>query len=66
MIEAGVSLSAVASIMGWSPSTMVLMSKRYGHIGPAVKREAVDAISGMVNKVGTDGNRHIGTADRVH
>ncbi len=35
MPESGTPLSAVATIMGWSPSTTVRMSRRYGHIGQA-------------------------------
>jgi hypothetical protein len=33
MLEAGTPFSVVATIMGWSPSTTVTMSRRYGHIG---------------------------------
>lgn len=44
MLEAGVPLSVVATIMGWSPSTTVRMSRRYGHIGQAAQREAVKAL----------------------
>jgi integrase len=44
MLERGVSLPIVASIMGWSPSTTAKMAKRYGHIGSAVRRAALDAL----------------------
>jgi integrase len=44
MLEAGVPFSVVATIMGWSPSTTVRMSKRYGHIGDPAKRIAVEAL----------------------
>jgi integrase len=44
MLEAGTPLSVVATIMGWSPSTTVRMSRRYGHIGQAAQREAVKAL----------------------
>jgi len=44
MLEAGKPFSVVASVMGWSPATTVLMSKRYGHMGQVAQREAVDAI----------------------
>ena len=44
MLEAGVPFSVVATIMGWSASTTVRMSKRYGHIGHAAQRIAVEAI----------------------
>jgi len=44
MLEAGVPFSVVATIMGWSASTTVRMSKRYGHIGQNAQRLAVDAL----------------------
>ena len=45
MLEGGVPFSVVASIMGWSASTTVRMSKRYGHIGEAAQRRAVEVLS---------------------
>jgi len=45
MLEAGVPFSVVATIMGWSASTTVRMSKRYGHISQAAQRQAVAALS---------------------
>ena len=45
MLEAGVPFSVVATIMGWSPSTTVRMSRRYGHIGQSAQRLAVNALS---------------------
>ena len=53
MLEAGVPFSVVATVMGWSPSTMVRMAKRYGHIGQAAVREAVKALEGV--SFGVDG-----------
>ena len=46
MLEPGTPLSVVATIMGWSPSTTVRMSRRYGHIGQAAQREAVKHLNG--------------------
>jgi hypothetical protein len=46
MLEGGAPFSVVATIMGWSPSTAVRMSRRYGHIGQAAQREAVKALNG--------------------
>ncbi|MGH9403912.1 MAG: tyrosine-type recombinase/integrase [Terriglobia bacterium] len=46
MLESGTPLSVVATIMGWSPSTAVRMSRRYGHIGQAAQVEAVKALNG--------------------
>jgi hypothetical protein len=45
MLEAGVPFSVVATIMGWSASTTVRMAKRYGHIGQAAQRQAVEALN---------------------
>ena len=44
MLEAGIPFSVVATIMGWSPSTTVRMSRRYGHIGQSAQRLAVKAL----------------------
>lgn len=41
MLEGGVPLSVVASILGWSPATTARMAKRYGHIGHIAQRQAV-------------------------
>jgi integrase len=46
MLEAGVPFSVVATIMGWSASTTVRMSRRYGHIGQTAQRQAVNALKG--------------------
>ena len=45
MLEAGVPFSVVATIMGWSPSTTVRMTRRYGHIGQIAQRQAVNALN---------------------
>ena len=44
MLEAGIPLSVVASVMGWSPATTARMAKRYGHIGQEAQRKAVESI----------------------
>lgn len=41
MLEGGVPLSVVASILGWSAATTARMAKRYGHIGQIAQRQAV-------------------------
>lgn len=41
MLEGGVPLSVVASLLGWSPATTARMAKRYGHIGQVAQRQAV-------------------------
>ncbi len=49
LLEAGISLTVVGSILGWSGSTMVLMAKRYGHIGAQAKHDAVAVLDRSVN-----------------
>ena len=44
MLEGGVPLSVVASILGWSPATTARMAKRYGHIGQVALRQAVEIL----------------------
>jgi integrase len=41
MLEGGVPLSVVGSLLGWSPATTARMAKRYGHIGQVAMRQAV-------------------------
>jgi hypothetical protein len=43
MLEAGVPLSVVADVLGWSPATTTKMAKLYGHIGDAARRQAMQA-----------------------
>jgi adenine-specific DNA-methyltransferase len=50
-LESGTPLSVVATLMGWSPSTTVRMSRRHGHIGQAAQREAVKALEGESAKI---------------
>lgn len=47
MLERGVPLPVVASILGWSAATTIRMAKRYGHIGESAQRSAV-AVLGAV------------------
>jgi integrase len=44
MLEAGVPLSVIADLFGWSAATTTKMAKLYGHIGDKARRQAVDAI----------------------
>jgi integrase len=41
LLEAGLSLPLIGRILGWSPSTMVLMSHRYGQVDALTQREAM-------------------------
>jgi hypothetical protein len=50
MLEGGVPLSVVASILGWSPATTARMAKRYGHIGQVAQRRAVAVLDVKVKK----------------
>lgn len=45
MLDAGVPLAKIAKIVGWSQSTMVQMSARYGHFTLDELRCAVNSIS---------------------
>jgi integrase len=50
MLEGGVPLSVVASILGWSPATTTRMMKRYGHIGQVAQRQAVEVLDPKPSK----------------
>jgi integrase len=50
MLEGGVPLSVVGSILGWSPATTARMAKRYGHIGQVAQRQAVAVLDGIPRK----------------
>src|SRR5262249_2523472 len=45
MLDAGVPITKVAKIVGWSPATMVRMSARYGHFSLEDLRSAVETIT---------------------
>jgi integrase len=64
MLEAGVPFSVVATIMGWSPSTTVRMSRRYGHIGQAAQRQAVNALNQAILEV--DGAQNWAQSQKPH
>jgi integrase len=53
MLEGGVPLSVVASILGWSPATTARMAKRYGHIGQVAQRQAVAILDPKRKKAGS-------------
>jgi integrase len=44
MLERGVPLPVVASILEWSAATTARMAKRYGHIGQVAQRQAVSVL----------------------
>jgi integrase len=41
LLEAGLSLPLIGRILGWSASTMVVMTHRYGHVDALSQREAM-------------------------
>ena len=45
MLDAGVPISKVAKIVGWSAATMVRMAARYGHFSLDDLRGTVESIS---------------------
>ena len=44
LLEGGAPFSVVAALMGWSASTTAAMANRYGHIGEAALRRAVEVL----------------------
>jgi hypothetical protein len=44
MLEHGTAFATVAAIMGWSPSALPRMIKRYGHIGDQAQQDAVNGL----------------------
>jgi integrase len=51
MIQSGIPIPVIAQLVGWSPSTMMEMARRYGHFSQATLREAVESISGGVGGI---------------
>jgi integrase len=62
MLEGGVPLSVVATLLGWSPATTALMARRYGHIGDSARRSAVTVLNDVSAKAGERGHK-IGHSD---
>lgn len=44
LVERGVPLPVIASLLGWSAGTTVRMARRYGHITVEAQRKAVSAL----------------------
>ena len=66
MLEGGAPFPLVARIMGWSTATTVRMAKRYGHIGHAALRSAVESISGSspgLKSTKPEGQKQAGSFD---
>ena len=45
LVERGVPLPVIASILGWSAGTTVRIARRYGHITAEAQRQAVAALN---------------------
>jgi integrase len=45
LLENGKPMATVAELLGWAPSTTYRMAKRYGHIRPDAKRQALESIA---------------------
>ena len=52
----------MSQILGWSASTAVHMSKRYGHIRPEVQRQALVAVATV--EIQSDLNQIVHQAER--
>ncbi len=65
MLEGGVPLSVVASILGWSAATTARMAKRYGHIGQVAQRQAVAILDKPIKKANKAGRPRQGSRDHV-
>ena len=66
MVERGVPLPVIASIVGWSAGTTVRMALRYGHVGRSAQEDAVsllDTPTGQARR--TPSQRHGSTTERV-
>ena len=44
LLERGVPLAIVATLMGWSPATTARMAKRYAHFGDSAQRRAMETL----------------------
>jgi integrase len=44
MIERGVPLPVIASLLGWSTGTTVRMARQYGHVGRSAQEDAVSLL----------------------
>lgn len=55
LVERGVPLPVIASLLGWSAGTTVRMAKRYGHISADAQRKAVSELTRSDPTVQADG-----------
>ena len=61
LLERGVPLSVVASLMGWSPATTTRMAKRYAHFGDATHRQAMESLDPVPVSPSATSSRSHGT-----
>jgi integrase len=62
LLERGVPLSVVASLMGWSPATTTRMAKRYAHFSDSTHRQVMETLdrgSAMPNQIQVDATSDI-------
>jgi integrase len=60
LVERGVPLPVIASLLGWSAGTTVRMARRYGHITAEAQRKAVQKL--MLDAHGAEGQERFPTA----
>jgi integrase len=54
LVERGVPLPVIASLLGWSAGTTVRMARRYGHISVEAQRNAVGRLEPEQSSAGAD------------
>jgi integrase len=62
LLERGVPLSVVASLMGWSPATTTRMAKRYAHFSDSTHRQVMETLdrgSATPNQIQVDATSDI-------
>jgi integrase len=63
LVERGVPLPVIASLLGWSAGTTVRMARRYGHITAEAQRSAVNHLESEQRALGN--HRPAGDSNRV-
>jgi integrase len=66
LLDAGVPITKVAKLVGWTPSTMVAMAGRYGHHGLDDLRSVVEAVSRQNHRYFRQGPRYFHRYRRTH
>jgi integrase len=66
LVERGVPLPVIASLLGWSAGTTVRMARRYGHISEDAQRQAVDALGVDGDAASAQRSQRLEAARRQH